>query len=60
MVKKELQLGTLRAIQVIDDREHSNAIIEIVRPFLMLKHQQRFQTRLSRAFEEMLNAEGSI
>ena len=60
MVKKELQLGTLRAIQVIDDRENSNAIVEIVRPFLMLKHQQRFQTRLSRAFEEMLNVEGSI
>ena len=54
MVKKELQLSTLRAILVIDNREGCGAIAEIVRPFLKLKHRQRFQTRLSRAFEEML------
>jgi DNA-binding transcriptional LysR family regulator len=59
MVKKELQLDTLRAIQVIDDRDDSSAIIEIDRPFLRLKHRQRFQTRISKAFEEMLTLEVS-
>lgn len=54
MVKKELQLDTLRAIQVIDKREGSNLTVEIVRPFLKLKHRQRFQTRLSIAFEQVL------
>jgi DNA-binding transcriptional LysR family regulator len=54
MVKKELQLDTLRSIQVIDDRDGSNITVEIVRPFLKLKHRQRFQTRLSSAFEQML------
>jgi DNA-binding transcriptional LysR family regulator len=54
MVKKELQLDTLRSIQVIDDRDDSNITVEIVRPFLKLKHRQRFQTRLSNAFEQIL------
>ncbi len=54
MVTKELQLGTLRSIRVIDDSKVSPVNVEIVRPFLKLKHQQRFQTRLSRAFEDML------
>ncbi len=54
MVKKELQLDTLRAIQVTDDRGSSNVAVDIVRPFLKLKHRQRFQTRLSKAFEQML------
>jgi DNA-binding transcriptional LysR family regulator len=56
MVKKELQLGTLKAIQVIDDRDRQNLQLEFVRPFLKLKHRQRFQTRIARAFEEMLKA----
>jgi len=54
MVKKELQLDSLRAIQVIDNRECSSTTIEMVRPFLKLKHRQRFQTRISKAFEQML------
>lgn len=54
MVKKELQLGTLRAIRVIDHRQESAVSVEIVRPFFKLKHRQRFQTALSKAFEEML------
>jgi DNA-binding transcriptional LysR family regulator len=57
MVKKELQLKTLMAIQLIDDRKTDSSVtLEFVRPFLMLKHQQRFQTRLSKAFEELLNS----
>jgi DNA-binding transcriptional LysR family regulator len=54
MVKKELLLGTLKAISVIDDRQSKKETLEIVRPFLKLKHRKRFQTRLSRAFEEIL------
>lgn len=61
MVKKEIQLGTLRAIRVIDNREGNGAIAtagyayaEIVRPFFKLKHRQRFQTALSKVFEQML------
>jgi len=55
MVKKELQLDTLRSIPVIDNRDGSDVSLEIVRPFLKLKHQQRFQTRLSTVFEQMLH-----
>ncbi|HEY9832740.1 MAG TPA: LysR family transcriptional regulator, partial [Stenomitos sp.] len=54
MVKKEIQLNTVRAIQVKDTRKGKTETLEIVRPFLKLKHQKRFQTRLSQAFEEML------
>ncbi|MBD2611283.1 LysR family transcriptional regulator [Nostoc linckia z18] len=54
MVKKEIQLGTLRSIKVIDNREKETTIVEIVRPFFKLKHRQRFQTALSKAFEQML------
>ena len=57
MVEKELQLDTLRSIQVIDNRNGSRVAAEIVRPFLKLKHRQRFQTRLSIAFEQMLTLE---
>ncbi|HAG83716.1 MAG TPA: LysR family transcriptional regulator [Cyanobacteria bacterium UBA12227] len=56
MVEKELQLDTLRSLKIIDNRKKPSAIVEIVRPFLKLKHRQRFQTRLSQAFEQMLMA----
>jgi DNA-binding transcriptional LysR family regulator len=54
MVKKELMLGTLKEIRAIDDRNGKNKTLEFVRPFLKLKHRQRFQTRLSKAFEDIL------
>lgn len=54
MVKKELQLGTLRSIRVVDSRETPSKRLEIARPFLKLRHRQRFQTRLSIAFQQML------
>lgn len=54
MIKKELQLGTLRSIPIIDNVNNLNQNLDIVRPILKLKHQQRFQTRLAKAFEEML------
>ncbi|MBR8836437.1 MAG: LysR family transcriptional regulator [Stigonema ocellatum SAG 48.90 = DSM 106950] len=54
MVKKELQLDTLRTIEVIDNRNGSSLTTEIVRHFLKLKHRHRFQTTLSKVFEKML------
>lgn len=59
MVRKELQLGTLRSIQVVDNRSKPDPrkpqYLQIVRAFLKLKHRQRFQTKLSITFEEMLS-----
>ncbi|MDZ4876564.1 MAG: HTH-type transcriptional regulator CysL [Chroococcidiopsis cubana SAG 39.79] len=54
MVTKELQLSTLRAVQVIDSRDSISLPLEIVQPVWKLKHRQRFQTRLSKAFEQIL------
>jgi DNA-binding transcriptional LysR family regulator len=54
MVKKELQLNTLRAIAIIDDRDGKGMLSEIARPFLKLKHRQRFQSKVCKAFEQML------
>jgi len=52
MVQKEFQLGTLRPIKVWDrDRLQP---LEIARPFLKLQHNQRFQTRISKVFGEIL------
>jgi DNA-binding transcriptional LysR family regulator len=56
MVKKELQLGSLCGVTVIDDREDCHILTEIVRPFLKLKHRQRFQSKLAIAFEKMLTS----
>ncbi len=54
MVAKELQLDTLRAVAVFDETNGDRTFLEIVRPFLKLKHRQRFQSKLSVAFEKML------
>ena len=52
MVTKELQLSTLHAIKIVDiHKQGTQAFLEIVQPVLKLKHQQRFQTRLSIVFE---------
>jgi DNA-binding transcriptional LysR family regulator len=52
MVKKELQLKSLRSVPV--NNPVTKLFEQIARPFLKLKHRQRFQTRLSQAFEQML------
>ena len=54
MVKKELQLATLHAVEVIDREKGSCTKLEIVQPVWKLKHRQRFQTRVAIAFEQML------
>lgn len=50
MVQKELQLNSLRSVQI---RELA-ATASIARSFLLLRHRQRFQTRISRAFTDLL------
>lgn len=54
MVKKELQVGSLRAIQVIDHHSTNPIRLEIIQPVLKLKHLQRFQTQIMGAFESIL------
>lgn len=54
MVKKELLLSTLRSIKIIDSKPSSNVGLEIIKPVLKLKHRQRFQTAITKAFEEIL------
>ncbi|MBF2051647.1 MAG: LysR family transcriptional regulator [Elainella sp. C42_A2020_010] len=56
MIQKELQLATLRAIQVVDERDGAAIPLEITQSVLLLKHRQRFQTRLALAFQDMLMA----
>ncbi|MBR8834466.1 MAG: LysR family transcriptional regulator [Stigonema ocellatum SAG 48.90 = DSM 106950] len=57
MVRKELKLSTLRAVQVIDREKGSPKKLEIFQPVWKLKHLQRFQTRVASAFELILNYE---
>jgi DNA-binding transcriptional LysR family regulator len=54
MVQKELQLSTLRAVEITNSRKGSGPILEIVQPVWKLKHGERFQTQLAIAFEQML------
>lgn len=58
MVKKELQLATLHAVDVIDREKGSGTKLEIVQPVWKLKHRQRFQTQVAIAFEQMLTNQG--
>ncbi|XZO04120.1 MAG: LysR substrate-binding domain-containing protein [Microcoleus sp.] len=54
MVNKELQLGTLRSLKIQGFQENFYSSMEIVQPVLKLKHKQRFQTGISKAFEQIL------
>lgn len=54
MIQKELQLGTLGAVQVVDDQTTALYKLEMAQAVVLLKHRQRFQTRLAIAFSEML------
>jgi len=42
MVKKELQLATMRSLQIVDFRENYQRNMAIVQPVVKLKHRQRF------------------
>lgn len=52
MVKKELKLGTLRGVKILDIQP--NKTLKIVRPVIKIKHPQRFKTRIIEAFEDIL------
>ena len=54
MVCKELQLSTLKAVQVLA-QSGSETQLEIVQPIIQLKHSQRFQTQAMMAFERILH-----
>jgi DNA-binding transcriptional LysR family regulator len=55
MVTKEIQLSILHPVQVVRGNRRSRHNLEIVQPIWKLRHQQRFQTRLSIAFEHILS-----
>jgi DNA-binding transcriptional LysR family regulator len=57
IVKKELQLGTLHAVRIINPGKKSSKTLEIVQPVWKLKHRQRFHTRVMAAFESLLMAD---
>ena len=54
MVAKEIQFSLLHPVQVALSRSTSN--LEIVQPIWKLRHRQRFQTKLSIAFEQILKS----
>jgi DNA-binding transcriptional LysR family regulator len=54
MVRKEIKLGILRAIKLMDDRENNYQELAMIRPFLKIKHIERFQTQVSQVFEKIL------
>lgn len=56
MVQKELRLGVLNAVQVLDQRSGTPALLDIVQPIWKLKHRQRFQTQIMVAFENILQS----
>lgn len=53
MIQKELLLDSLRTVQVVDS-QNGHTPLEIGQSVLVLKHRQRFQTRLAMAFEQMI------
>ena len=53
IVSKELQFGVLRAIAVTDPA-NPTGLLTISRSFTLLKHRERFQTRIAQTFEQLL------
>ncbi|MBD0335211.1 MAG: LysR family transcriptional regulator [Cyanobacteria bacterium Co-bin13] len=54
MVRREIQLSTLKAIRVVDTVSRPKRTYQISQPMLLLKHQKRFQTRIAKEFELLL------
>jgi DNA-binding transcriptional LysR family regulator len=52
MVKKEIQFSTLHCVKI--EHPTQDITFDIIRPILLIKHCQRFQTKISKAFEKML------
>jgi DNA-binding transcriptional LysR family regulator len=57
IVRSELKLGTLKAIAMVDDIDNPKHTYEMTQPVILLRHQKRFRTRISKAFEEILVGE---
>lgn len=53
IIVKELRLDMLRPIKVTGVKNTTDAD-PLSRPFLLLKHRERFQTRISQVFEQLL------
>ncbi|MBD1874402.1 LysR family transcriptional regulator [Nodosilinea sp. FACHB-131] len=54
IVRSELKLGTLKAIEIVNDTDAPQHTYEMTQPVILLRHQKRFRTRISKAFEEVL------
>jgi DNA-binding transcriptional LysR family regulator len=55
MLKKELQLGTLRTVKVVHQQHNGcSDMLDMIQPVLMLMHRERFQSRVAIAFEQLL------
>lgn len=55
MLQKELKLGTLRAIKVLQAKsDRSSRVLDIIQPVLMVWHRERFQSRAAIAFQQLL------
>lgn len=54
MIQKELQLGTLCSVRVMNEQLAKFRPLEITQAVVLLKHRQRFQTKPAIAFSEML------
>ncbi|MBD2108285.1 LysR family transcriptional regulator [Nodosilinea sp. FACHB-13] len=54
IVRSELKLGTLKAIEIVDDIDAPQHTYEMTQPVILLRHQKRFRTRISKTFEEIL------
>ncbi|HEY9646618.1 MAG TPA: LysR substrate-binding domain-containing protein [Chroococcidiopsis sp.] len=55
MLKKELQLGTLRTVKVLYPQANGSLeALDMIQPILMLMHRDRFQSRVAIAFEQLL------
>ena len=54
IITKELRLDMLRCIKVTGLPKDTTGIDPLSRPFFLLKHRERFQTRISQVFEQLL------
>ncbi len=54
VIVKELRLDLLSPIKVTGLSQDTTGAEPMSRPFLLLRHRERFQTRISRAFEQLL------
>ncbi|BAU65564.1 Transcriptional Regulator, LysR family [Stanieria sp. NIES-3757] len=52
MVQKEIQFSTLNCVKI--EHPTQDITFDIIRPVLLVKHRQRFQTKISKAFEAIL------